>query len=266
MKRLIKRLFTNYKIAKLGQNFFESFKVFIYFSLLPFIKKDAGPFKLIFNGVKFSLKFHGKHEEYFLIKEIFVDQEYKIDISSDRVHKIIDLGSNIGYSAIYFSCCFPEASIYAVEPSKDTFSRLQENTLAIKNIEILNFAVSDRDGEMIFFENKDRNISSSVYNRGEEFQKVVVNSITFQSLLKKLGISRIDILKFDIEGGEQFLSEQDICSVDGILVGELHADLMGEEKTLKLLNIMENNFSVEKESLNKNKRYVIRAKRITTKG
>src|SRR5882762_11322548 len=51
---------------------------------------------------------------------------------------ILDIGSNIGASIIYFHRQFPDASIFGFEPHPDTFRILQKNVAHLPGVAIFN--------------------------------------------------------------------------------------------------------------------------------
>src|SRR5690606_26561856 len=57
--------------------------------------------------------------------EIFVSEVYKTSCKEPQL--IIDLGANFGETALYFHKTFPRAHIISVEPSPDSFRRLQKS-------------------------------------------------------------------------------------------------------------------------------------------
>src|SRR5207245_10137412 len=54
---------------------------------------------------------------------------------------ILDIGSNIGASIIYFHRQFPDANIFGFEPHPDTFRILQENVADLRGVTIFNFGL-----------------------------------------------------------------------------------------------------------------------------
>ncbi len=80
-----------------------------------------------------SAKISGNVFEFFsypqaisLFEEIFIAQQYKFDIEPGQNSYIVDCGSNIGLSIIYFHLTFPNTPIVGFEPDKDTFKLLGE--------------------------------------------------------------------------------------------------------------------------------------------
>lgn len=253
IKRLLKVI--NYSFVLSGD--FVSFFLFLFlFFSFKFFNK--------FKGIKVKMKFKGKKFNFYItdrsdlsiIEEMFVMEEYKIENIKPSV--IFDIGSNVGLSAIYFSLKYPDSRIYAFEPNKKTFLKMKRNVSSFNNIEIFNWAIADHDGQVEFFENE-RSMSSSIIKRSEKQEAVLVNCYKLDSILEKLNIEKIDLLKFDVEGFEYnvFSAFTKQNKVD-YFIGEIHLDLMKEN-----LNQFTDLFVNYKIDLHKNseKRFVLRAKK-----
>src|SRR5262249_42775274 len=63
---------------------------------------------------------------YTQFKDIFVQQVYRFDARRPDPH-VIDAGSNIGVSTLYFKHLYPRARVTAFEPDPGLFRTLQEN-------------------------------------------------------------------------------------------------------------------------------------------
>lgn len=129
---------------------------------------------------------------------------------------IVDLGSNNGYSGLYFKDRFPEASVYLVD-------LLQSNTLFGNNLfdanglhgTHVNVAISGSDGllDVDLHPAHSRSRLSSLLDEGQKQhfgfsgKQIKVPSRRLTSLMKDLQIDHIDLMKVDIEGAEQYLIE-----------------------------------------------------------
>ena len=63
--------------------------------------------------------------------ELQYDMLYYLDFKPEN---IIDCGSNVGYSCLYFANKFPDATIAAVEPEAKNFRQLEYNTRNYTNV------------------------------------------------------------------------------------------------------------------------------------
>jgi FkbM family methyltransferase len=67
---------------------------------------------------------------------------------------VVEIGANVGVFSLYFAKRFPDASVYAFEPSREAFSRLLTNVMAngVQNLFVFNCAISSESGFLSFHE------------------------------------------------------------------------------------------------------------------
>ncbi|MFC1721247.1 FkbM family methyltransferase, partial [Patescibacteria group bacterium] len=160
-----------------------------------------------------------------VFREIFYNEEYKLDLKDPKI--IFDLGSNIGLSIIYFHLKYPNAKIYGFEPDPRAFKSLEKNTKNLNGVCIFNFALSDKNEKQKFYAHSEYTASSSFTKREDDNDYIMIDSKTLDTIMLDSSIKYIDLLKFDIEGGEEavFKSFKNIKNVKNI-IGEVHLDLM----------------------------------------
>jgi FkbM family methyltransferase len=231
--------------------------------------------KLFFYMVKINLKslsvnrlMKSKKEEFFgydvrafdyanirqLFEEIFYRNEYYFK-TAKKNPVIIDCGANIGFSIIYFKWLYPKSTIYGFEPDKKTFELLKRNIFknGLKNVHLINSAVSDKSGKIDFFFDQERpgHLSMSTRYGRMPKNKTSVESISLSSFIKKNDIKNIDFIKMDIEGSEkEVMKDLDKNKMfDRIkkLLIEYHHKITGEKSCLgDYLKILEkNNFEYQ---------------------
>lgn len=135
-----------------------------------------------------------------LFREIFVERLYDVAIDSDRP-RILDCGSNIGMSVLFFRHRFPNAVITAFEPHPIAFKTLRKNVEHNHlDVTLHQIAVAERSGTVDFYCNDDVSDSldmSLLPNRTEQ-------SIEVQArCLSDYVDDEIDLLKLDVEGAEE---------------------------------------------------------------
>jgi len=137
-----------------------------------------------------------------LVNEIFLEREYAFTPHSNSP-AIIDCGSNIGISILFFKKLFPQSKVTAFEPDRRTFELLSRNVAenGLSGVSLHNVAVSSKSGEAAFFSDSRSPgslVMSTVKERiaGEARQ---VPCVTLSGFLKD---SAVDLLKMDIEGAE----------------------------------------------------------------
>lgn len=154
--------------------------------------------------------------------QIFGEMQYQWH-DMEHIHPltIVDAGSNVGFSALFFAQKFPQAKIYCIEPDPDNYSQLLKNTTNYENIRTHQAALWPID-EML---NLNNNHQESASIRVERTNSANVEGISIPKLMQQYQIDKIDILKIDIEGAEKELFSNQpadwLSKVDIILI-ELH--------------------------------------------
>lgn len=119
---------------------------------------------------------------------------------------IIDCGSNIGLSMVYFTQIFPASTLLGFEPVKDNYDIALINLEAnnIKNYKLIEGGVWN-ENTSLSLNNEFRDGKQWSYKL--EKSDIINNSIKAFSILEIINNTRniIDILKIDIEGGERIL-------------------------------------------------------------
>jgi FkbM family methyltransferase len=128
----------------------------------------------------------------------------------ESVHTILDVGANIGQTAIAFQKSFSEATIYSFEPFAKTYQHLVANTASVPTIHCFNMALGDSNITMtVASEPEDKSFVNSLLDvKQQELKKrdlIQTENITVrtgQSFCAENHIEKIDILKVDTEGYE----------------------------------------------------------------
>jgi FkbM family methyltransferase len=168
--------------------------------------------------------------DFVILWEVFIKEVYETSfVPEPRV--VVDLGSNVGASVVFFALRYPRCRIVAVEPSPAVHARLIRNVGWLSSVRTVRSAVVRRDGAVSFFVS-DEGLSSSLSPAAVErarvpYRRVEVEGRTLVTLLRELEIERVDLLKLDIEGAEEdVLKSADALARVEALVGELHFDLV----------------------------------------
>jgi FkbM family methyltransferase len=158
-----------------------------------------------------------------IFDQIFTEKQYQWhEINKLAPRVILDAGSNIGLSAIYFSNLFPDAKILCVEPSEENYALLLKNTAKYPNITALKGAIWARH-ETLGLVNPEGFSAGHAFSPSQSSDGVT--GYTIDELIKMYSLGSIDILKMDIEGAEKEIFEsEDLSWMDkvSILVIELH--------------------------------------------
>lgn len=163
-------------------------------------------------------------------QEIFLDQLYKFNSDSERP-LIIDCGSNIGLSIIFFKRLYPECRILAFEADPDICSVLKKNINAFEfnNVEINEKAVWTNNESIEFVQ--EGGASGMIGHSGSN-KTIRIPCTRLLDIIDRQ--KKIDLLKIDIEGAEGAVlkdCEQVLHKVDKIFI-EYHS-MEIEEQTLE---------------------------------
>ena len=130
--------------------------------------------------------------------EMFREEVYKF-ISTKENPYIIDCGSNIGMSILYFKSLFPGSRILGFEADPYIFSFLEKNIKSynLSDVTVINKAVWNADDETLSFL-AEGGAGGRLQEKSEKFKFIDVKTARLKNYLKE----EIDFLKIDIEGAE----------------------------------------------------------------
>lgn len=185
-------------------------------------------YRLHLKGKEFDLWLRTLGGDIFVFYEIFFDEAYRIPETLhnniNNIHTVVDLGSNIGLTSLYFNFLFPNAKFICVEPNPYNLSVLQKNILSLRErAHILDGAVSDHSGYQLF-EAECHTWESKLSNNSEGNLRVRLYSMP--EIISKFGLREISLLKIDIEGAEVDLLRKgaDWLEIVDLIIIELHGE------------------------------------------
>lgn len=182
-----------------------------------------------------------RYETDFLYDEIFVQHAYlRHGITLEPGDTVFDIGANIGMFTMYVAHRYPGVRVYAFEPAEPAYARLAENIdRHCSSGQAFHYGIADVDGLLPFTFYRNSTIFSGFnadYGRDEAVIRTVVENTlrrsagsaainikpiadrllrdrlasevqptatkTLSTVLREIGVSRIDLLKIDTEGGE----------------------------------------------------------------
>lgn len=167
-----------------------------------------------------SLSSHGKYSEEDVLgarmrvldyrafvdvfSEIFVRRDYFFN-SQSQTPLILDCGSNIGMSILFFKRLYPQSRILAFEPDQETFAALQANvkTNQLEHVDLHNSAIYPSDGVINFYSDPSHPGSLAMSTERERFPGRAVTCQEVEAVrLSSYIQGEVDLLKMDIEGAE----------------------------------------------------------------
>ena len=168
-------------------------------------------------------------------KDIFENQIYKFSAASDRP-LIIDCGSNIGLSVLYYKTLYPNAEVIAYEPDKRNFQLLSKNITdnKLQHVTLHEAAVWIENGVIGFASNAAE--GSSISNEGNNI--ISVAAVRLADVLNKY--EKIDFLKMDIEGAEDKVVSDcgsQLSKIENLFL-EYHGTIHETEKLTMILKTL----------------------------
>jgi FkbM family methyltransferase len=142
---------------------------------------------------------------------------------------ILDIGSNIGASILYFHRRFPKARIIGFEPHPETFRILETNVSHISSVSVFNYGLGHSNmwvtvpSESVNF----GAFSTKGRSRNRSTDQIDCQVRRIDDVLRDLDIQKVDLIKIDCEGAEADVfaaMPPEILTQCQWMVGELHDD------------------------------------------
>jgi FkbM family methyltransferase len=160
---------------------------------------------------------------------------------------ILDIGSNIGSSILFFREQFPAARIYGFEPNPETFQVLKKNVGSLPSVEVFNYGLGAADATLsILFDGADFSRFMSQDKTADwsgPLSPTVCQIKHAGNAMRNLGLTKADLIKIDCEGAEYDV----LTSLPGEMlrackwiVGEMH-----NESAFPLLALLAPHFDLD---------------------
>lgn len=119
---------------------------------------------------------------------------------------VLDVGANIGYYTLIASHHIgPSGKVFTFEPEPNNYTLLQKNIKKnkVKNVLAFQLGLSDKkySGALYLSDDNQGNHSLSQKSAGGD-TAIEISLITADEVLTDAGISKVDVVKMDIEGAE----------------------------------------------------------------
>lgn len=165
-----------------------------------------------------------------VLEQIFLESEYIVDdVPPPRL--IVDVGSHVGASILFFKWRFPDARVIGFEPDPVNFRKLAHNVGELPGVELHNVAITGADGPVTLYASGGSDGWASSLHAATQWQHALeVEGLTLDSALARHGIERVDVLKIDAEGAEYDVlrAYAGLADVPHIL-GEAHPSLRRQD-------------------------------------
>lgn len=115
----------------------------------------------------------------------------------------VDIGANVGFLTRQFAAMVGKSGhVFSFEPDPATFAYLAYNTRRLSQVERTAAAMSDQNGTMTLYLHPTSAMSNSLVNAWDNAVPINVNTFTFDAWAAKINLSRIGLIKIDVEGAE----------------------------------------------------------------
>ena len=140
-------------------------------------------------------------------KHLPIGTDIGIDLSKKLnfpIKTIVDIGANIGQSALYYRELFPESTLYCYEPIPAIYDQLKQKTRNDSAIHSFQNGVGASPGELEIVLLEDHLSQQHSFNKaaGKSDKTILVPITTVDEIIQKQKIKTIDLLKIDTEGFE----------------------------------------------------------------
>jgi len=154
----------------------------------------------------------------------------ELPVAREEVRTLLDIGANVGVTALYFSQVYPNAQIHAFEPAPDNFAVLEKNIANCARIRAHNFGLGAKDETLELFAS-DNPVNFGGYSLhatgSDTTRKTTIRVRAVAEVLAELSLPRIDVIKVDTEGAEWDIITafpEDVIKGVQLIVGELHGN------------------------------------------
>ncbi|MBE0612752.1 MAG: FkbM family methyltransferase [Burkholderiales bacterium] len=148
----------------------------------------------------------------FIFGEVFQHNYYRLGLPT-QPKTILDVGANTGFTAVYFARTYTSARLACVEPIPANVRVLRRNLeLNAVTADVFPVAITVEDGRVLM-EILAKDYGHRIFDgtSSARVETLEVDALSIKTIQKRLGWSRIGLLKVDIEGYEKKLFSAD-CS------------------------------------------------------
>ena len=118
---------------------------------------------------------------------------------------ILDIGTNIGETLLQFArLTGPGGRVTGFEPVPENYRKCFHNISLnnFKTIRVEQLALSDKAETLFFEEATNRNSGGIFMHRQQQGASSAVQAVTLDEFVRKEGVSKVDLIKIDVEGFE----------------------------------------------------------------
>ena len=187
------------------------------------------------NGINYQLDISKvvDHSFYFNLEKPSYDSILP-QLKSAKV--ILDIGGNIGTSALYYASINSTARILSFEPHPDTFVKAVENIElnTFQNIELINLGLGTQRASLKLYEVDEHNPGMNrILTEEANFPYKIINVDVLDDILLKKEIKKVDFIKIDVEGYEYAVlsGAKETLKLNPLLFIEINDNSLKENKS-----------------------------------
>ena len=179
-----------------------------------------------------------------IIGEVIASDTYLVRLCRRKeipVRTVLDVGAHIGVFTVFIKHMYPEARVIVFEPDPQNFALLQENTKNLTDVQLVNRALLDAEGELDFYattlDDPKNTGGGSIWEQKEwSSRKIRVKTLDIRKALPDFLApgEKLDFLKLDCEGSEypliRALVESGQIGRVARIAGEYHRSLADMEQ------------------------------------
>jgi FkbM family methyltransferase len=196
-----------------------TFHVANIFRLKP--KQASKTFSIVLKNISADLMLRSYSGDVFIFQEVLGQGCYRLPPLGETDGVIVDLGANIGMTALYFADQFRRQRLVCLEPNPRNLPLLRHNLSCLgPAVTVVHGAIADSTGT-VAFDSDAATYGGTIVEDGDLVPSFRMSDFVRQYVYP----SRIRLLKVDIEGAERMLFRGDLDwlgLVDNIVI-ELHA-------------------------------------------
>lgn len=164
----------------------------------------VGTLRFVLNGEPREFYYPDGADTEAYVRRVLAGKEYPLFKDAGwSPYSIVDIGANVGASALQFLATYPHAEVHCFEPGSEALVCLSANLAGIGRAHVHPFGLSSTAERRLLYRGHHRLSQNSLFPGGEaSHEGVEVEIRRARQVFLELGLAGCDILKIDTEGCE----------------------------------------------------------------